>query len=181
MSGSRWVITPSWLWVVKIFSVEFLRVLLPPLNIFCFCQVHTISVHYWAHLCMKCSLGISDFLEEISSLSHSICFPLFLCIFHFRKAFLSLLAILWNSGFKWVCLSFSPLPFTSLLSTATCEASSDNHFALCISFPWGWSWSLPPIQCHEPPSTVLQALCLWDLIPWIYLSLPHCIIVRDLI
>ena len=30
------------------------------------------SVLYWAHLCMKCSLGISDFLEEISSLSHSV-------------------------------------------------------------------------------------------------------------
>ena len=26
-----------------------------------------------------------------------------------RKAFLSLLAILWNSAFKWVHLSFSPL------------------------------------------------------------------------
>ena len=28
-----------------------------------------------------------------------------------RKAFLSLLAIIWNSAFKWVYLSFSPLPF----------------------------------------------------------------------
>ena len=34
--------------------------------------VHTISVLYCAHLCMKCSLGISNFLEEVSSLSHSI-------------------------------------------------------------------------------------------------------------
>ena len=42
----------------------------------------------------------------------------------------------------------------------------------CISFPWGWSWSLPPVQCHEPPSIVLQELCLSALIPWIYLSLP---------
>ena len=33
-----------------------------------------------------------------------------------RKAFLSLLAILWNSAVKWVYLSFSPLPFISLLS-----------------------------------------------------------------
>ena len=33
-----------------------------------------------------------------------------------RKAFLSLLAILWNSAFRWVFLSFSLLPFTSLLS-----------------------------------------------------------------
>ena len=34
----------------------------------------TISVLYQAYLCMKCPLGISDFLEEISSLSHSIVF-----------------------------------------------------------------------------------------------------------
>ena len=31
-----------------------------------------MCVFYWAHLCLKCSLGISNFLEEISSLSHSI-------------------------------------------------------------------------------------------------------------
>ena len=31
-----------------------------------------------AHLCMKCSLGISNFLEEISSLSHSI-----VCLYFF--------------------------------------------------------------------------------------------------
>ena len=39
---------------------------------------------------------------------------------------------------------------------------------------WGWSWTLPPLQCHEPLSIVLQALCLSDIIPWIYLSLPLC-------
>ena len=60
----------------------------------------------------------------------------------YRKGFLSLLAILWNSAFKWVYLCFSPLPFTSLLFTATCKASSDSHFAFCIFFSWGWSWSL---------------------------------------
>jgi len=30
-----------------------------------------------------------------------------------KKSFLSLLAILWNLAFKWVYLSFSPLPFIS--------------------------------------------------------------------
>ena len=33
-----------------------------------------------AHLCMKCSLGISNFLEEISNLSHSIFFPYFFAL-----------------------------------------------------------------------------------------------------
>ena len=46
-----------------------------------------------------------------------------------RKAFLSFLVILWNSAFKWVYLSFSPFLFTSLLFTAICKGSSDNHFA----------------------------------------------------
>ena len=74
MSGSRWVITASWLsglW--SSFFIHFSCVFLPPLlNIFCFCQVHTISFLYWAHHCMKYSLGISNFLEETSSLSRSV-------------------------------------------------------------------------------------------------------------
>jgi len=39
-----------------------------------------VSVRYCAHLCMKCSLGISNFLEEISSLSHSIVFLYFFAL-----------------------------------------------------------------------------------------------------
>ena len=35
---------------------------------------HSIFVLYRAHLCMKCSFGISNFPEEISSLSHSVVF-----------------------------------------------------------------------------------------------------------
>src|SRR5574341_92884 len=67
--------------VVKIFFVQFFYVFLPPLlNIFCFCYVHTISVLYRAHLCMKCSLGISNFLEEISNLSHSVDFLYFFAL-----------------------------------------------------------------------------------------------------
>ena len=128
---------------------------------------------------MKCSLCISNFLEEISSLSLlmlssiSLHWPL-------RNTFLSLLAILWNSAFKWVNLSFSPLPFASLLFTAICKASSDSHFGFLHFIFLGkkerrqgarWSCSLSPVQCHEPPS-IVQALCLSYLIPWIYLSLP---------
>ena len=83
----------------------------------------------------NCALDISNFLKEISSLSHSIVFLYFL---HWllRKAFLSLLALLWNSAFKWPYLSFSPLLFASLLVSAFffplppfCKASSDSHFA----------------------------------------------------
>ena len=39
---------------------------------------------------------------------------------------MSLLAVLWNSAFKWVYLSFSPLLCASLLFTAICKASSSE-------------------------------------------------------
>ena len=87
-----------------------------------------------------------------------------------RKAFLSLLAILWNSAFKWVYLSFSPLLFSSFHSYVRPPQTAIWPF--CISFSWRWSWSLSPVQCHEPLSIVHQALCRLDLLPWIYFSLP---------
>ena len=68
MSGSRWVTTPRWLsQSLRHFFVQFLCVVLPSLlNLFCFYYVLTFSVLYCTYLCMKCSLGISNFLEEIS-------------------------------------------------------------------------------------------------------------------
>ena len=51
-----------------------------------------------------------------------------------RKAFLSLFAILWNSAFRWVDLSFFPLPLASVLFSAICKASSDNHFTFLHFF-----------------------------------------------
>ena len=103
-------------------------------------------------------------LASLIHLKRSLVFPilLFSCIsMHWllRKSFLSLFAIIWDSAFRWVYLSFSLLPLASLLFSAISKASSDNHFAFLHFFPWGWSWSLPPVQCHESLSTVLQALC----------------------
>ena len=84
-------------------------------------------------LSMKCSLGISDFLEEISSLSHSVVFLYFFALIT-EESFLISPCYSWNSAFKWVYLSFSPLFFTSLLFTAICKASSDSHFAFLPLF-----------------------------------------------
>ena len=61
------------IWVVKVFDVQFFWVcfatssqyLLLLLGLYHFCP-------FCAHICMKCPLGISNFLEEISRLSHSI-------------------------------------------------------------------------------------------------------------
>ena len=87
-----------------------------------------------------------------------------------RKAFLSLLAILWNSAFKWY-LSFSPMPVASLLFSVICKACSDSHFAFLHFFFLGMVL-ITAVQCHKPLSIVFQALCQSDLIPWICLSLP---------
>ena len=114
MSGSRWVITPLWLSGLKIFFVQFFHVFLPPfLNIFCFCYIPTILsfivlIFAWniplaSLIFLKRSLVFSILLFSSISLHWSL-----------RKAFLSLLAILWNSAFKWVYLSFSRLFFSQL-------------------------------------------------------------------
>ena len=82
---------------------------------------------------MNCSLDISNFLEEIFSFSHSVVSSISLH-WSLRKASFSLLVILWNSAFKWVYPSFSPLLFTSLLFPAICKAASDSHFAFLHFF-----------------------------------------------
>ena len=94
-----------------------------------------------ALLLMKCSLAIFNFLEDISSLSHSIVFIYFFA----------------NSAFKWIYLSFSPLPFTSLLNC--CKAYSDNHFAFLYLFFLGMV--LIPASCtmSQISVLVLQVLC----------------------
>ena len=89
-------------------------------------------------------------LVSLIFLKRSLVFPILLFSsislhWSLRKAFLSLLAILWNSAFKWIYLSFSPLLFTSLLFTAICKASSDSHFAFLHFFSLGMV--LLPVSC----------------------------------
>src|SRR5574341_1089371 len=62
-----------------------------------------------------------------------------------KKAFLSLFAILWNSAFRCLYLSFSPLLFASLLFTAICKASPDSYFAFLHFFSMGMV--LIPVSC----------------------------------
>ena len=93
---------------------------------------------------MKCSLGTSNFLEKISRLSHSLVFLYFFALIT-EEGFLISPDLLWNSAFKWVYLFFFSLPFTSLLFTAICEASSDNHFAFLHFFSLGMV--LIPASC----------------------------------
>ena len=151
---------------MKLFYVQFSCVFLPPLlNTFCF---RTISVLYRGYFCMKCSLGISNFLEVVSSLS----ILLFLYFFSLipEEGFLFSPCCSWNSEFKWVYLSFSLLLFTSLLFTAICKASTDSRFAFLYFFFLGMV--LIPVACTcQCPSIVHQAMMnivhhsLSDLVP----------------
>ena len=59
-----------------------------------------------------------------------------------RKAFLSLLAILWNSALRWVYLYFSPLPSTSLHFSAVCSLLEKCKLTLHWGITLHWSeWS----------------------------------------
>ena len=137
MSSSRWVTTTSWLsQSLRPFrcssSVHSYHLIL----IFCLCYILTFSVLHYAHPCMKFSLDISHFLKK-SLVFPILFFPSIPLQFSLKKAFLSLLSILWNSAFSWVYLSNSPLFFISLLSSAICKAFSDNHFASLNFFFFG--------------------------------------------
>ena len=113
MSGSRWVITPLWLsgsWRSFLYSFS----------------VHSCHLSLISSPSVR-SIPFLSFNEPIFAwifplvslifLKRSLVFPilLFLSIslhWSLMKAFLSLVAILWNSAFKWEYLSFSPLLFT---------------------------------------------------------------------
>ena len=92
--------------------------------------------HDWS---ASLSLAWNVPLVSLIFLKRALVFPILLFSsislhWSLRKAFLALLAILWNSAFKGIYLSFSPLPLASLLFSAICKASSDNHFAFLHFF-----------------------------------------------
>ena len=82
---------------------------------------------------MKCSLGISTFLEEISSLSHSVVFLYFFALIT-EESFLISSCYSLELCIQMLYLSFSPLSLASRLLSAICKASSDNHFAFLHFF-----------------------------------------------
>jgi len=106
--------------------------------------------------CMKRSLGISNFLGDLSSFSFYF-FPVSLCWSLGRLSYLSLLFFgnLHSDGYIFLLLyCLSQLFFSQLLVSPP----QTTILPFCISFSWGWSWSLSPVQCHEPLSIVLQEL-----------------------
>ena len=81
MSGSRWVITPSWLsWSWRSFLYSY-SVYSCHLFLISSASVRSIPfLSFIEPICMKCSLGNSNFLEEISSLSHAVVFFYFFAL-----------------------------------------------------------------------------------------------------
>ena len=136
---------------MKTFFVQFFSIFLP-----LFLNLLLLGPYCFCLSCMKCSLGISNFHKEIFSLPILLFSSLSLHC-SLKKSFLSFLAIYWNSAFRWICLSFSSLSFTSLLFITICKSFSDNHFIFCLSLSWGQFWS-PSVQCYELPSIALQTL-----------------------
>ena len=136
MSGSRWVITLLWLsgsWRSFLYNSSVYSCYL-----FLKSSDSVRSIHFLSFIVHIFALNA---LVSLIFLKRSLVFPflLFSSIslhYSLKKTFLSLLAILWKSAFRWVYLSFSPLPFASLFSVI-CKTSSDNHFAF---LNMGISW-----------------------------------------
>src|SRR5574337_580902 len=140
------------IWVVKIFFVQFFCVFLPPLlNIFCFCYVRTISVLYRAHLCMKYSLGISNFLEDISSLSNSVVFLYFFALLA-EEGFLISSCYSLELCIQMLISSLCSFAFCFSSFTAICKASPDSHFAFLHFFSMGMD--LIPVSCTMSRTSV---------------------------
>ena len=127
---------------------------------------------------MKCPLGISNFLEEISSLSHSIVFLYFFALMTEEGFLLSLFATVGNSAFKWMYLSFSRLLFASLLFKALCKAASDSHFAFLHLFFLGMVFI--PASCTMLQTSLHSSSGTLS-IRSNTLSHFHCMILRDVI
>ena len=159
MSGSRWVITSSWWsgsWRSFLYSSSVYSC-----HLFLISYTSVRSILFLSFIVPVFAWNIP--LVSLIFLKRSLVFPVLLFSsislhWSLRKAFFFLLAILWNSAFRWIYIYFSPLPFPSLLSSAICKASSDSHFAVLHFFLGECSWFLSPVQCHEPPSIVHPAL-----------------------
>ena len=147
MSGSMWVTTPSWL------SGSLITFLYNSSVYSCYpFLISSASVSFLPFLSIIMPIFAWNCpLVSLIFLKRSLVFPILLfpsISLHWSlKAFLYLLAILWNSAFSYLYLSVSPLIFTSLLFTAICKASPDSHFAFLHFFSMGMvlipvSWTM---------------------------------------
>ena len=163
MSGSRWVITPSWLsglWRSFLYSSS---VYYCHLFLISSASVRSIPFLSFIEPIFACSLGISNFLEEISSLSHSVVFLYFFALIT-EEGFLmspcSSLELCIQIGISFLfSFAFHFLPFTDIW-----KASSDSHFDFLHFCFLGMV--LIPVSCTMSQTFVLSSSgTLSDLVP----------------
>ena len=73
--------------------------------------------------------------------------------------------ILGISVIRWTGIPFLLCFLLLFFSQLSVRPPQTAILLFCISFSWGWSWFLSPVQYYKPPSIVHQALCLSDLVP----------------
>ena len=144
MSGSRWVITPLWLsgsWRSFLYSSVYSRHFL----------ISSASVRSIPFLSfMVPTFGWNVPLVSLIFLKGSLVFRtlLFSCIsFHWsmRRTFLSLLAILWNSAFRWV---YQPELCLSVSCGGTGQQWPATGAGSLVQQTWAWhkpSWRRLPL------------------------------------
>jgi len=165
MSGSRSMITPSWLsgsWRSFLYSSSVYSC-----HLFLIASASVRSIPFLSFIEPIFAWNIP--LVSLIFLKRSLVFPILLFsslyIDRWRRLsdlFLLFFGTLHSDVYIFLFfLCFSLLFFSQLIVRPPQTAI----LLFCISFPWGWSWSLSPVQCHEPHSIVHQALYLSDLGP----------------
>jgi len=172
MSGSRSVITPSWLsgsWRSFLYSSSVYSCYL-----FLISSASVRSIQFLPFIEPIFAWNVP--LVSLIFLKRSLVFPILLFSsvslhWSLKKAFLSLLAILWNSAFRCLYLSFSPLLFTSLLFPP-------SSFVL-PSFAWFYIFFstgqvlLSPVSWCSVCTSVSE--CVFLMYPWREMySTPTC-------
>ena len=174
MSGSRWVIPPLWLsrsWRSFLYSSLY------SCHLFLISSASVRSIQFLSFIEPILEWNVP--LVSLIFLKRSLVFPILMfssVSFHrsLRKAFLFLL-IFCNSTFKWVYISFSPLPLAyflsylwGLLRQSFCFSfwgdggTKLNHFSiLALRTPWTvwkgkkiWPWKVNSLGCRCP-------VCYW--------------------
>ena len=146
MFGSRRVITPLWLsrsWRSFLYSSSVYSC-----HLFLIPSAFVRSIPFLSLIESIFAWNVP--LVSLISLKRSLVFPILLFCsisFHWslRKALFSLLAILWNSAFRCLYLSLSPLLFSSLPFIGISKVSPDCHFAFLHFFSMGMV--LIPVSC----------------------------------
>ena len=164
MSGSRCVITT--LWLFGSWSSFFHSFFVYSCHLFLISSASVRSMPFLSFIVpiftWKYSLGISNFLEEISSLYHSVIFLYFFALIT-EEGFLIYPCYSLEPCIQMIYLSFCPFPVTSFLFSTICKALSDNHFALLHSFFLGMVsitafCTMSQIFVHSSSGTLLDLI-----------------------